>query len=442
MGIAATATWGSSTCTMTGCVFINATLRFGSLGFKSMYNNTFYGCNVLFLNSIQDFSVLNLIFYKCNVSFKTLATYIDWCLFYQCNFRFNSTDLTGTSYYPSVPTGYTYLTDIADVRAANTAAFGSGYKNFDNTIIEDPLFNNLSIFDFTLAFDSPAKNISYFGNYVGAFSIAEKLLVRTTNADSSFDNSSAVNLTIADDSLTLTDTSSPGSIETKPIANLLGRVYGRLPVLALNADRNGQFVNTTIDLSTSTISAGEDVPINTPFIVQVGSITYDGNVYQVGDRFTSASTTKTFTTSFDGVIAEILQAPSRQAVEARFNAGTATPITNEDTIVGGTWYYVDSGSATYDGDTYNAGSFFKGQSGVTSFTGDGVLIPTFASDDPYFLFEIGQPVTTNNVDDEITGAITKGNGESDFDRTAGNVFSVNLKFIQLKYTINVANLTP
>lgn len=443
MGIStATSALGGSLFAIQGCVFINATIRIGTIDFKLISNNTFYNCNVLFVNGFAEYSVLNLIFYQCNISFGQITTFIDWCLFYQCNFRFNTTVLTGTTYYPSVPTGYAYYSTMANVKSASVSAFGSGYKNFDNCIIADPLFNNLSIFDFTLDPSSPAKNLSYFGSYVGAFSIAKKLVVKSTDSLSSFDNSSATNLTIADNSLTLTSSSSPGSIETKPIENLLGRTYGRLPVLALNADRNGQFVNKTIDLSTSPISAGTSVPINTPYLVQVGSITYNGTVYNIGDRFTSAATSMSFTTSFGGVIAEILQAPSRQAIEARFNDGTTATIDNTGTIANGTWYYVVSGTATYNGDTYAAGDFFKGQSGVTSFTGTGVLRPTFTSSDTYFLFEIGQPITTNNSGNVITGAITKGNGASDFDRTPANIFSVNLKFIQLRYTINVANLTP
>jgi hypothetical protein len=171
----------------------------------------------------------------------------------------------------------------------------------------------------------------------------------------------------------------------------------------------------------------------------VGSITYNSQTYVVGDTFTSAATSLSFTTSTGGVIREILQAPSRQNIEMRFNDNTAT-INNTGTIVTDTWYYVQSGTATYNSHTYNTGEFFKGLTGVTSFTGTGILVATFASGDPYFLFESGTIVSTNNTGNSRTGAIVKGNGHESFDRTTANVFPVNSKFIQIRYTIQVSNL--
>jgi hypothetical protein len=285
--------------------------------------------------------------------------------------------------------------------------------------------------------------MSYFGTYIGNYSITRSLAVRASSILSAFDNSSAINLSISDNSLTLVDVESIASIVTKPIDNTLGRELQRLHTFGINADRNGEYVDSTADLANTTISAGTTLSVSTPYTVESGAITYDGGVYNAGQRFTSKSSSPgTFTTSTGGVVREILEAPARENLEARFSDGALTTVDNTATLEELAWYFVEGNAVTYNGNSYAVGAFLKVLTGITSFTGTGLLRKVFSDTDPYFYFEINQKPTSNNVGNSRTGAIVRGNGDKDFDRTAANVFPINKKFIQLRYTIQVNNLTP
>ena len=412
---------------------------------NSIQNCTFYKCSsIRFTESLISGGLYRLnscIFYECNIHFLDNCE-TDFHTFFRCNVRFiASTVAVPTVFYPSIPTGYTKIDDIATLRSSKNSVYPTAQVNYQNTTIADPLFNNLAVDDYTLSLVSPAKNRSYFGTYVGAFSIAKGLKVKASATLSDFDNTTAINLTIADDSLTLISTSSNASIITKPIDNTTGRELLKFPVFGLNADRNGEYVDSTSDLDVSTVSAGTTLLASTPYLVETGSITYNSVVYQSGDRFTSlASSQGTFTTSTGGVLREILEAPARENLEARFTDGAAG-YTSSGSIAVDSWYYVEIGSITYDGVAYAVGTFFKGTA-TTTFTGIGSPRLVFAAADAFLFFEINQKPTSNNVGNARTGAISQGNGNKDFDRTSANVFSINKKFIQIKYTIQVNNLTP
>jgi hypothetical protein len=308
----------------------------------------------------------------------------------------------------------------------------------------DPLFNNLAYYDYSLSFSSPAKNMSYQGGYIGAKSIAYGLNPKANAATSDFENDTAVNLNIADNSITLTDTTQIGSIITKPIVNASARELARFAVYGVNADRNGQYVDATSDQATVTLGAGNTLNAGTPYSVEVGAITYNGTVYQPGDNFTSLETNPgTFTTSAGGVVRETTEAAARENVQVRFNDGTNPQITTGTALEALGRYYVVSGSITYNGTTYNAGQVFKADNtGTNTFTGAGAIQLIFHDSDPWFYFELGTKPQSNNSGNTRTGAISIGNGDPNYDRTAANVFNINQKFMQLKYTIQVNNLTP
>ena len=390
------------------------------------------------LNILRDF-IIN----RCNVQF-TNRTIVDYCCLYQCNVKFSSSTVLPSVFYPETPATFTQVNNITDLRNAHVAAFsGASIYNFPNSIVANPKFNNASVNDYTIALDSPARNLSYFGTFVGAFSITRALAIKATGTLSAFDNSSAVNINISDNSLTLIDVDANASIVTKPIDNTAGREMQKLHTFGINADRNGEYVDSTADLANTTISAGTTLSVSTPYVVEIGAITYDGNVYNAGQRFTSKSSSAgTFTTSTSGVVREILESPARENVEARFSDGALTTVDNTATLEELAWYFVEGNTVTYNGNSYAVGTFVKALTGITSFTGTGLLRKVFSDTDAYFYFEINQKPTSNNVGNSRTGAIVRGNGDKDFDRTAANVFPINKKFIQLRYTIQVNNLTP
>jgi hypothetical protein len=432
---------------MTNCLVSNfdGSFALGSgVNVGKRENCTFYRCRSIIIGQVAlSNNISACIFDKCNISYQNTFINTNYSLFYQCNIRFNATAGTTSPVYPNVPAGYTNYTSLGTMIADAMSAFPTASNPFEKCAVSDPKFNNTSIDDFTLGFDSPARNMSYFGTYIGNYSITRSLAVRASSILSAFDNSSAINLSISDNSLTLVDVESIASIVTKPIDNTLGRELQRLHTFGINADRNGEYVDSTADLANTTISAGTTLSVSTPYTVESGAITYDGGVYNAGQRFTSKSSSPgTFTTSTGGVVREILEAPARENLEARFSDGALTTVDNTATLEELAWYFVEGNAVTYNGNSYAVGAFLKVLTGITSFTGTGLLRKVFSDTDPYFYFEINQKPTSNNVGNSRTGAIVRGNGDKDFDRTAANVFPINKKFIQLRYTIQVNNLTP
>lgn len=438
--------------TMTNCIFNGFTGQFEISGNSDsatvVTNCTFYNINNLQIitntNSLS-LPVTSCIFYNCNISTNTIAEtktsmgVTRYSLFFQCNFKMTTGAGSGGALYPSVPTGYTYYSTISALQAAFlTAALFNGFVGCN---IADPLFNNLSIGDFSLSFSSPAKNLSFFGTYVGAQSIAYQIKASATEGTGAFDFSTIVNLTIANDSITLVDPTINAEIKTKMIINTNGRQIQKFPLYGFNADRNGQYVDSIPDLDTVYKNPGDTLATPTPYLVEGFALTYNGNVYQIGDRLTTVSGVTTFTSSGAGTLREILEAPERHTIMARFSDGGAA-VSAGDALIVGYWYYVISGSVTYDSVVYTAGQGFKAVD-TNAFSGTG-SVQIALSTESFQHYEPGVQPTSNNTGDTRTGSIIRGNGDPAYVRGGYGVqeFPINAKFIQLYYLINVANLKP
>lgn len=368
------------------------------------------------------------IFNSCNISI-TGDLNLDYSVFCNCQFR---TGITGS---------YTTINDLPTFLNFITAAypFNNSYQHCVFT--SDVKFNNSSIGDYTLNFASPAKNTSYFGTPSGAYSIGYGIKASSATTISGFDASSVNNLTIENDSITLIDTTQIASVESKVIPNIIQREIRSLPTFGFNADRNGEYVDSIIDLSTSAITASQSLTTPTPYLVNNGAIVYNGQTYQPGDRFTTITGITAFTTTASGITFEILEAPERHTVMARFSNGNGI-VTSGTSLNIGYWYYVDSGAVTYSGNTYSGGTVFKALN-TSGFTGSGV-VEAVMTGQTYQHYEINNKPYSNNVGNLRLGDIIRGNGDPNYVRGGVNVteFPINAKFIQLKYIIQVANLTP
>lgn len=374
------------------CIFENYS---GFVGYGSanqgnhIENCTFINCNnVQFSSSANNFPITNCLFYNCNLSatLNTDIAAIRYCLFFQCNFKLTAGLGNGGTLYPSVPYDYIYYETIADLQSAYALLYST--LSFTGCTIDDPNFNNVNIGDYTLSFNSPAKNLSYYGTYVGALSIAQCLKIRAIEAAGDFDFSTAVNVTIADDSITLTNPALDAVIETKIIQNTLGRQLKSMPIVGFNADRNGQYIDSIADLDVVTKAAGDILPIPASYLVENGSITYNAAVYTAGQRLTTVTGQTTFTTTTGGALREILECPQRHTIEMKL--GDVQPFTTE---------------------AFNH-------------------------------FEPGITPTTNNVGDSRIGAIVRGNGDPAFVRGVAVEFPVNSKYIKIRFTIRANNLKP
>jgi len=408
-------------------------------GTSTKYSNCTFNCTKAYFPNDATVYFTQCIFVGCNISgFSNCFSKSNYTLFYQCNFNFTGSKLGGVT-YPSVPTGYSYYSNIIDLQSAGLTAYSTPI--FNGCIIADPVFNNSNIGDYSLSFSSPAKNLSYFGTYVGARSIAYPIKANSTESAGTFDFSTNVNLTVGNDSIALIDVTQNGSIKTKMIVNMTGRQIQRFPIYGFNADRNGQYIDSISDLDTNVRNAGDTLTIPASYLVETGAITYNSVPYQPGDRLTTIAGQTTFNTSVSGTLREILEAPERHTIMARFSDGGSS-INAGDALIENYWYYVVTGSATYNSITYNAGSGFKAVD-TNPFTGLGSVILAL-SNQSFQHYEPGIQPTSNNTGDSRTGAIIRGNGDPNYVRGGYGIqeFPINSKFIQLYYIINVSNLKP
>lgn len=358
-------------------------------------NNTFVNIkNVLVSTNTPIFYNLYNIYKNCNIQHR-FATATDYNLYHNCNFRFNATagtqpvglpEYSGNTY---VPSGWmaTRPTTPAAIQAGQVAAGFAG-AGFANSLMSDPLFNNISLGDFTLQSTSPARNLAYEGTFVGAKSVGTPLVFRTIQANGNWNNSGATNLTVVDDSATLT-TDSTAVIESNVIDLGKDKVLIAISMLGLLGDRNGEWVDSSTDLDSVTTASGSNLLIvNQSYIVETGTITYNGVLYQVGQKFAVISGTLDYTPTGGGVVRKIIEAPNRVCYEMRISSISSA----------------DCSSATY----------FK------------------------YEFEV-QP-TANKVGNVSSGAITLGNGEITFNRTPANVFLLSARWIQIRLNVQNNNL--
>jgi hypothetical protein len=414
-----------------------------SLAIPGSVNNTFIDCYDL---RVQDPGVayntwLN-IYKSCNIWFRS-QSFISHSLFHHCNVRFNASQGDApTAPYTTIPAGYAQITTLPDLRAAHLAGFpGSSLFNFVGSAVDDPLFNNYAIGDYSLAFNSPAKNLSYFGSYVGYKSIAYPITARATETNGAFEFSSAVNLHVGDDSITLANPVIDAQIDTHVVVNPLAREIANLPSYGFNADRNGQYIDSLADLDPATKVAGDVLTFPASYLAETGAIVYNGATYQPGERFTTVSGQSVFTTVAAGVVREILEAPQRLTIMARFTDGGGV-VTAGTALTIGYYYFVVSGSVSYNSVLYDAGQVFKATD-THAFSGSGVVIAAFGTES-FQHYEQGTRPTSNNTGDARTGTIIRGNGDPAYDRGGLGIkeFPVNAKFIQIRYIIRTHNLKP
>lgn len=428
--------------TFTNCIFNNCagTINLNSAGLITK-NCTFYKCTDLkFSMNTSAIAKYFNIFQECNIAVTTAFFNVTYSLFYRCNFRFDG-DWGGGVLYPLTPIGYNYYSDLVTLKAAYASAFPSTINPLVGCTVSDPLFNNLSINDFTLAFDSPAKNLSYFGTYVGCKSIGYPIKVRSAEVSGNFEFSSAVNIVIADDSITLIDPAFNAQIDTNVITNTIGRELANFPSYGFNSDRNGQYIDSIADLDSLTKSTSDTLTVGVPYLVENGAIVYNGETYQPGQRFTTVVGQTTFTSVTSGVLREILEAPQRHTIMVRFSDGGAN-IPSGTALAVDNYYYVVSGTIIYNAVNYNSGSVFKAID-TNAFSGSGVVIIAF-SNESFQHYEPGIKPMSNNTDDLRTGSIIRGNGDPAYVRGGIGIkeFPINATFIQIRYIIRINNLKP
>lgn len=367
-------------------------------------NNAFINIKNLQIlqGTIVPFGLIYNIYKNCNIQFQ-VATGSDYNIYHNCNFRFNATAGTQPIGLPEdsgntyVPSGWmaTRPTTVAAIQAGQVAA-GFGGVGFANSMVTDPLFNNVALGDFTLQPTSPARNLAYEGTFVGAKSVGTVLKFRLIEANGAWQNSAATNLTIIDDSATLT-TDATALIESNVINWGSEKVARFLNVLGLSGDRNGEWVDSSTDLAASSTASGSNLlsTANVPFVVELGTITYNSILYTVGQKFTTVSGVTDYTPTGGGVVRQIIEAPNRLCYEMRISNVSSADVASQT----------------------------------------------------YWKYEIGTQPTVNRVGNIPTGAINRGNGNQSydtngaFDRTAANVFPLSFKWFQIRLTVQNNNLT-
>lgn len=410
----------------TGCYALNTNLQ--NFYFEQQGNNTFVNFNIENTSALSSDNVpvpifCSSIFSRCKFQIDVNKPFgIMYSLFHNCQFKYTIDD--------------EYILINTTQQLLDFIARGNGFStgSWQTCKVEDPKFNNEEIGDYSLSFDSPARNMSYLGSYIGAKSIGYS--IKANAIGGGFDLSTNQNFNIADNSITLANPALEGSIESNVIPNLIARELATAPVYGSYADRNGQYLDATEDLSTATISVGANLISNTPYLVENAAITYNGAVIQPGERFTTTDVLS-FVSAGNGSCREILEAPQRHTILARFSDGD-TVLSSGTALAVGHWYYAN-GTINYEGIAYTD-QVFKANT-TNPFTGNGNVTLAMGNE-AYQHYEPGIKLTSNNAGDVRTGAIIRGNGDPLYERGLSKEFPINARFIQFKYIIKVNNLKP
>lgn len=401
-------------------------------------NNTFIDCQINLLTYSVKSLYDSLLFYKCELNFGKDFNFEN-CLFDPtCSFKFTGGGLGNDETTYTVASGATAEDKLNDLRNRCVTVFGGNVLDyFKDCQITDPLFTDPTNEDYTLQSGSPALTLSNTGSYVGKYGLGLAWKFRATEANGDWLNSAATNLDVADDSLTLTDYDLTGEIEG--LAKSLGgyvELEG-LPVIGDTAVKNGEALGSATDLAASTISAGTAIVIGSHYRVEEAPIIHDSILFAVGDTF--KATTTSFTTVTTGVLREVIILPYKPSIGWRFSNGKGDELATGNSLTVGNWYVVSGNTVTYNAVTYNIGDLILCVTGVTAFTGSGILETVFASGDTYYQFVPGYKPTINTSGDVITGTILRGNAEGEFDYA--NELAVYAKYAQPKITIQVDNLS-
>lgn len=372
---------------------------------RYLQKNTFVNIkNVEFLLPANvPFGSIYNIFKNCNIQYRA-ATGADYNLYHNCNFRFNATAGTQPSLLPEdtvngfpnsyVPTGWIGTSGVAvtgrpstpaEIQAGQVAAGFAGI-GFAKSLVTDPLFNNVALGDFTLQPTSPARNLAYEGTFIGAKSVGTPLKFRTVEANGDWDNTTALgtNITVVDNSATLT-TDAVGTIVSNVINLGKDKVLRAISMQGLLGDRNGEWVDTSTDLDSGITASGSLVP-NQSYIVETGTLTYNGPTYTIGQKFAAVSGATTY--SGAGEARRIIEAPNRVCYEMRFSSISAVDCEAQ----------------------------------------------------PYYKFEFDTQPTVNRTSDISTNPIQYGNGEVLFRRGTNQVFIISGQWIQIRLNVQNNNL--
>ena len=373
---------------------------------------------------------------ESNVHFAT-APQIDYSLFYQNNYKLGGSPAQpATGFYPTTPSGYTKYDTASALKTAVEGVWSTGSK-LANCKVEDPLHNNYAAGDYTISFNSPARNLGFDGFYVGAFAPSLNFKISPTASVSSFDNSTASNFTIGEDSLTQTVLGTLSSIQTKPLANIKGFNWSTLNLFGSNAGRNGYYVDAFSDLSATVVNAGDTLENGEKYKVFGGTATYNGNNYVAGKTvYVDTALASVFSTSTGAWLQKIVETPSREVIGVRLGDGAAG-YTASGSIEEGAWYYVENNTIDYDSVTIAVGSYFKGTATAT-YSGSDNPRKIFGGSDAFFYMEANQAITVNTTTNNQSGDITYGNGDVSFNRT--NALKTNKKHVQLEVKIQPANI--
>jgi hypothetical protein len=418
-----------------GCEFhqvlvLDFSIPAGAYGY-SFSGNTFNLCRDIRFRTrttgtVGSFNCIDNVFSKSNIWVQGISGFnFEYSIAStDCNWRFNATQGTApTALPPTVPSGYVNYTTIGALVTAYNAAF-STTAAFTNSMVADPLLNDPTNGDLSPSFTSPADNLKYNGYYAGTRGPTRATNLNTLISSTNITNNSGI-LSPTTDAI--------ASFVTKIIKLDAEYELDQIPFVALMADRNGEVIDFTNSLASSTIAAGSSVlTADTPYVVEGSSVTLTTPSLTVTPprKVVPIAGQTSFSSAGGGVMREVLQAPNRYTVGMRVKSAADTPITSASALTANAHYYVVSGSVTHDGNTYNANDSFDAGA-VTSFTGAGTVEKVFDPSDAFFPYIApSTPIRCNRVGNVGTGAISKGNGDPTFDTATANQFRLFAVYVQ------------
>ncbi len=411
-------------------------------------NYTYKNCFIQFLGVADNLTkgMFNSVFDSCYIYIATVfsfASCYDFNLFNTCQYKFGNDSVYKTQAQIEATYG---LLGIEAVRAYYNAKFATS-QVFLNSKVADPLFNNPNIDDYTLKPLSPARHMAYDGSFIGAYDVAFSVKPYANDLsypDGFYNASKGANILASASKLSLArnadgNSIGGGQITTKPQDFIA--VYELRTVLANQqiADRNRECIDTNADIDMSAaINAGTAITVGESYVVEGGSVVYNGITYATRTKFIAVTGQTAFTSADGGYLYLIKETPNRSTCEMRFKQTIAGTVINPGTnLIANSWYKVVNNSVTWNGLTIPIGDSFQALAGLLSFTGGG-CIEIFNDADLWYEVEIGDKPMCKKVGNVISGAIDIGtdgkpltNGHKEF-YTASNIARTS-QIIQTRY---------
>lgn len=383
------------------CLFKNGVYNLSTQGnyYKRIIHTVFQSCVNNKTNGLVEGSFFYSTFYNSNYTSTQIYSYYSnsiisggtYVVVSSTTFhRATIFDTTNPVTFIIDGVNYGTITDITTLRNAMVTEYGGsasdyfqecqflavGFKNASKGVLIPTHANCL-----TGAHDTEYTNVHpgleqlQYKPYFGAYNpLQTEIQIKASpTSNSKFVNGSIQNMTIANEEIIYSGTGTGEIISTIIKFAKPKRIDNILAILTNDYTNKYYFRSQKQVIESEVLFAalvdGEDYYC-------INAVTISGTAYAAGSiyRFATGNTLDSGTDGF------YLIQESRLTFECRFSSVYGTIMNNTATLNVGSWMIVIQGTVTYNSVTYTKGQSFEVVTGVTSFTGTGLLSEIFTDE--------------------------------------------------------------